>query len=277
MGLLDMFGGGGGGGGGGAAAAGGGAAADARGGGGGRGAGGSGGSVEPNHYGLGGRVEPNVGRAQNLPGIGSGFGGGGGGGGGGGRNNNGSNKQQQEKPDAKSFQAFDPEGLERAAKAMRELSSSPNAAEALEIAKQQEISKQLEYKQALQRQQMQMQQAEAVRVERMEQERRKTSEQDHYLKKQELDYRHKLEKKRQDDKLAEKKWENDERQRKEFEHRQRMENEKRKTIREKADLQMKVDQERIRQEVMGSIKQERENKDIHLEMQREEAAEVCLS
>jgi ATPase family AAA domain-containing protein 3A/B len=96
---------------------------------------------------------------------------------------------------------FDPEGLERAAKAMRELDKSRNAAKAIEVIKAQELTKQQEF--AAKRSEMEAyaQQQRAQNIEREADEARKTLDAQTQHERQRAQYRDELERKRQVDML----------------------------------------------------------------------------
>ena len=96
---------------------------------------------------------------------------------------------------------FDPEGLERAAKAMRELDNSRNAAKAIELIKTQEATKQHEA--AAKRAEMEAysQQQRAQNIEREADEARKTLDAQTQHERHRAEYQDELERKRQVDML----------------------------------------------------------------------------
>jgi ATPase family AAA domain-containing protein 3A/B len=101
----------------------------------------------------------------------------------------------------KSVTGFDPEGLERAAKAARDLDNSRNAAAAIELIKTQEASKQHEA--AAKRAEMDAyaQQMRAKNIELEGEEARKTLDMQTQNDKRRADYQDQLERKRQVDML----------------------------------------------------------------------------
>jgi len=101
---------------------------------------------------------------------------------------------------------FDPEGLERAAKAARELDASRNAAAAIELIKAQEATKQHEA--AAKRAEMDAytQQIRAQNIEREAEEARKTLEAQTAHDRQRAEYRDELDRKRQVDMLQAQKY-----------------------------------------------------------------------
>jgi len=100
-----------------------------------------------------------------------------------------------------SLSSFDPEGLERAAKAMRELDSSRNATKAMELIKAQEATKQHEA--AAKRAEMEAyaQQQRAQNIEREAEEARKTLDAQTQHERHRAEYQDELERKRQVDML----------------------------------------------------------------------------
>jgi ATPase family AAA domain-containing protein 3A/B len=100
-----------------------------------------------------------------------------------------------------SVTGFDPEGLERAAKAARELDASRNANAAIELIKTQEVTKQHEA--ATRRAEMDAytQQQRAVNIEAEANEARKTLDAQTVHEKQRMEYHDQLERKRQVDML----------------------------------------------------------------------------
>ena len=100
-----------------------------------------------------------------------------------------------------SVTGFDPEGLERAAKAARDLDNSKNASQAIELIKTQEASKQHEA--AAKRAEMDAyaQQMRAKNIELEGEEARKTLDMQTQQDKRRVDYQDQLERKRQVDML----------------------------------------------------------------------------
>lgn len=100
-----------------------------------------------------------------------------------------------------SVTGFDPEGLERAAKAARDLDNSKNASAAIELIKTQETTKQHEY--AAKRAEMDAyaQQQRAQNIEAEANEARRTLEAQTQHEKARMEYQDQLERKRQVDML----------------------------------------------------------------------------
>jgi ATPase family AAA domain-containing protein 3A/B len=96
---------------------------------------------------------------------------------------------------------FDPEGLERAAKAARDLDQSKNAAAAIELIKLQETTKQHEVAKQRAEYEAYTQQNKAQNIEREGAEARKTLEAQSQHEKHRAEYHDQLERKRQVDML----------------------------------------------------------------------------
>lgn len=157
---------------------------------------------------------------------------------------------------------------------MRELDSSPNAKEALDIAREQERTKQIEYNVHLAQLRGRNAQQQEQMIKKAEDERRKTLEQESYLRKQEMHMKREMEKKRMEEELAQKRYMKGEKMERERAHQRKLEEERRKTIDYQAAKQRETDQARIAAEVQGQIKREKENHDLYLERSRVEAAEL---
>lgn len=172
-----------------------------------------------------------------------------------------------------SVTGFDPEGLERAAKAARELDASRNAASAIELVKTQEATKQHEA--AAKRAEMDAysQQMRQQNIQTEAEEARKTLEAQTQHDKHRSEYKDELERKRQVDMLNAQKYMQDEQLKKQEEMVERQESMRRKTAEIEADLRTKTELAKTRAEAEGRIRQERENHDLILDKVRLEAAE----
>ncbi|MGK3741886.1 MAG: ATPase family AAA domain-containing protein 3A/B [Bacillariaceae sp.] len=96
---------------------------------------------------------------------------------------------------------FDPEGLERAAKAARELDASKNAGAAIELIKTQEVTKQHEAASKRAEMEAYSQQQRSTNIEREGEEARKTLEAQTQHERHRAEYMDELERKRQVDML----------------------------------------------------------------------------
>lgn len=168
---------------------------------------------------------------------------------------------------------FDPEGLERAAKAMRELDKSRNATKAMEVIKVQEATKQQEL--AAKRSEMEAytQQTRAQNIEREANEARKTLDAQTQHERSRAEYRDELERKRQVDMLNAQKMLQEEQLKKQEQMAARQEEMRRKTAQYEAELKTKTEIAKAKAESEGKIRQERENHDLILQKLKMEAAE----
>ncbi|KAL3772232.1 hypothetical protein ACHAWO_012630 [Cyclotella atomus] len=172
-----------------------------------------------------------------------------------------------------SLTGFDPEGLERAAKAARELDSSRNASAAIELIKTQEATKQHEA--AAKRAEMEAyaQQQRQQNIQAEAEEARKTLEAQTQHERHRSEYRDELERKRQVDMLNAQKYMQDEQLKKQEEMVERQEAMRRKTAEIEAELRTKTELAKARAEAEGRIRQERENHDLIMDKVRLEAVE----
>ncbi|CDJ37071.1 ATPase, AAA family domain-containing protein, putative [Eimeria tenella] len=179
---------------------------------------------------------------------------------------------------------FDPSALERGAKALKELDSSPNAARAFEVIKLQELSKQKELQKQIEQIAAARAQAQTERTKTEGEERRKTIDHQQEQERVTAQYKAKLEAEAYQKKLQDQQRQNEEwlrQQHKQFllqeEQRKKTEAEmlemRRQQLREEKALEEKLQKEKIREEAKGRILQERENIDVHLRAMRARAAE----
>mmetsp|Transcript_10406 Transcript_10406/g.14696 ORF Transcript_10406/g.14696 Transcript_10406/m.14696 type:complete len:581 (-) Transcript_10406:139-1881(-) len=172
-----------------------------------------------------------------------------------------------------SVTGFDPEGLERAAKAARDLDNSRNATAAIDLIKTQEATKQHEA--AAKRAEMDAytQQVRAQNIEKEGEEARKTLEAQTQHERHRTEYQDELERKRQVDMLQAQKYMQEEQLKKQEEMVARQEAMRRKTAEHEAELRTKTELAKAAAEADGRIRQERENHDLILEKVRLEAIE----
>lgn len=173
---------------------------------------------------------------------------------------------------------IDPTGLERAAKAAREIDASPNARMALDLVREQEKTKQTEFEAKSSELRAYEAQQRAKNIEIQAEQQRKTLEkQAEYAHAQEL-YRDKLERERQKDTLgmqmqAQKQLKDEERQ-KDEESVMRQEAIRRKTLEYETALRQQADSAKARAEAEGRIEQERRNHDLIMQQKRLELREA---
>ncbi|XP_078373422.1 ATPase family AAA domain-containing protein 3-like [Oculina patagonica] len=188
----------------------------------------------------------------------------------------GSNDDKSESEGSKAapvWRSFDPSGLERAAKAARELEKSHHSKEALEMARVQEATKQLEQQRKIKEYEANIEhmQLDKVRVE--QEEKRKTLAAETQQHQQRAQYQDQLARKRYDDQLLQQRRMNEDNLAKQEESVRKQEAMKRGTIEYEADLKHQNEMKRLEAELRGKAKIERENKDIRLEKIRVKAAE----
>lgn len=173
---------------------------------------------------------------------------------------------------------IDPTGLERAAKAAREIDASPNARMALELVKEQEKTKQSENEAKTSELRAYESQQRAKNIEIQAEQQRKTLEkQAEYARGQEL-YRDKLDRERQKDVLAmqmqAQRQVKEEERKKDEESVLRQEAIRRKTLEYETALRQQADSAKAKAEAEGRIEQERRNHDLIMQAKRLELREA---
>uniref|UniRef100_A0A7E4ZTZ7 AAA domain-containing protein n=1 Tax=Panagrellus redivivus TaxID=6233 RepID=A0A7E4ZTZ7_PANRE len=169
---------------------------------------------------------------------------------------------------AKSNFSFDSTALERAAKAAKELEKSPNAKQALELSRLQEISRQKETELQTRQVEAQIQAMKSDSQKVAEEERRKTLHEETKHARSRADYQDQLARKRQEEELAMKARMQEEALRKQEESVKKQEALRKSTIEHELQLRHKYDLERIEAEVKAKAKAARENRDVNLEAMR---------
>ncbi|KAL4110917.1 hypothetical protein PRIC1_002601 [Phytophthora ramorum] len=169
--------------------------------------------------------------------------------------------------------SFDPSGLERAAKAARELENSRHAKEAFNLAKETERTKQTENQAKIKENEALYKQYEIVRVQKEGEERRKTLEEETRQHQQRAQYQDQLKRKQYADQLAAQKYMKEQELKKQEEILAKQEASRRKTLDYEAELRQRTEMAKVSAETEGRIKQERLNHDLHLEEARVRAKE----
>ena len=189
-----------------------------------------------------------------------------------------------EKSDESITGKFDPTALERGAKAMKDLDSSPNASKAFEVIKLQEQTKQKEIQSQIERTMTERQQLAAQKAQIEGEERRKTIQEQSEQARRMAEYQAQL-----DSELSHKKAQDQLRQNEEFlkqQHEQFMRQEamrkktdmeieeaRRKTLAEQARIAKETEVARVKAESEGRAAQERANVDVRLQEMRAKMAE----
>ncbi|KHJ84900.1 hypothetical protein OESDEN_15380, partial [Oesophagostomum dentatum] len=164
--------------------------------------------------------------------------------------------------------SFDSTALERAAKAARELERFPNAKEALELSRLQELTRQKEVEQQTKQLEAQIQAMKSDQTRIAEEERRKTLNEETKHARARSDYQDQLARKRAEDELAMKARMQEESLRKQEESVKKQEALRKSTIEHELALKHKYELEKIEAETKARAKAARENRDVNLEQMK---------
>uniref|UniRef100_A0A3Q2QA43 ATPase family AAA domain containing 3A n=1 Tax=Fundulus heteroclitus TaxID=8078 RepID=A0A3Q2QA43_FUNHE len=168
---------------------------------------------------------------------------------------------------------FDPTGLERAANAAKELDKSRHAKEALELARMQEQSTQLEHQSKMKEYEAAVEQLKGDQIRIQAEERRKTLNEETKQHQARAQYQDKLARQRYEEQLRQQQILNEENLRKQEESVQKQEAMRKATIEHEMELRHKNELMRIEAEAKARGRVERENADIIREQIRLKAAE----
>lgn len=168
---------------------------------------------------------------------------------------------------------FDPTGLERAAHAARELDQSRHAKEALDLARMQEQTVQMEHQGKIKEYEAAVEQLKGEQIRIQADERRKTLNEETRQHQARAQYQDKLARQRYDDQLRQQTLLNEENLRKQEESVQKQEAMRRATVEHEMDLRHKNEMLRVEAESKARARVERENADIIREQIRLKAAE----
>ncbi|XP_008407996.1 ATPase family AAA domain containing 3 [Poecilia reticulata] len=168
---------------------------------------------------------------------------------------------------------FDPTGLERAALAAKELDKSRHAKEALELARMQEQSTQLEHQSKMKEYEAAVEQLKGDQIRIQAEERRKTLNEETKQHQARAQYQDKLARQRYEEQLRQQQILNEENLRKQEESVQKQEAMRKATIEHEMELRHKNELMRIEAEAKARARVERENADIIREQIRLKAAE----
>ncbi|CAG5981089.1 unnamed protein product [Menidia menidia] len=168
---------------------------------------------------------------------------------------------------------FDPTGLERAAQAAKELDQSRHAKEALELARMQEQSTQIEHQSKMKEYEAAVEQLKGDQIRIQAEERRKTLNEETKQHQARAQYQDKLARQRYEDQLRQQQMLNEENLRKQEESVQKQEAMRKATIEHEMELRHKNELLRIEAESKARARVERENADIIREQIRLKAAE----
>uniref|UniRef100_A0A803WFV2 ATPase family AAA domain containing 3A n=1 Tax=Ficedula albicollis TaxID=59894 RepID=A0A803WFV2_FICAL len=164
-------------------------------------------------------------------------------------------------------------GLERAAKAARELDASRHAKDALSLAQMQEQTLQLEQQTKLKEYEAAIEQLKNEQIRVQAEERRKTLNEETKQHQARAQYQDKLARQRYDEQMRQQQLANEENLRKQEESVQKQEAMRRATVEREMELRHKNEMLRVEAEARARAKAERENADIIREQIRLKAAE----
>ncbi|XP_068454684.1 ATPase family AAA domain-containing protein 3-A-like [Clinocottus analis] len=168
---------------------------------------------------------------------------------------------------------FDPTGLERAAKAAKDLDKSRHAKEALALARMQEQTVQLEHQSKLKEYEAAVEQLKGEQIHLQGEERRKTLAEETKQNQARAQYQDKLARQRYDEQLRQQQFLNEENLRKQEDSVVKQEAMRKATIEHEMDLRRKNDLLRVEAEAKARAQVERENADLIREQIRLKAAE----
>uniref|UniRef100_A0AAR2K1J3 AAA+ ATPase domain-containing protein n=1 Tax=Pygocentrus nattereri TaxID=42514 RepID=A0AAR2K1J3_PYGNA len=168
---------------------------------------------------------------------------------------------------------FDPTGLERAAHAARELDKSRHAKEALDLARMQEQTVQMEHQSKMKEYEAALEQLKGDQIRIQAEERRKTLNEETKQHQARAQYQDKLARQRYEDQLRQQQALNEENLRRQEESVQKQEAMRKATIEHEMDLRHKNEMMRVEAEAKARARVERENADIIREQIRLKAAE----
>ncbi|KAJ7999084.1 hypothetical protein DPEC_G00211740 [Dallia pectoralis] len=168
---------------------------------------------------------------------------------------------------------FDPTGLERAAKAAKELDNSHHAKEALDLARMQEQSVQMEYQSKMKEYEAAVEQLKGDQLRIQGEERRKTVNEETKQHQSRAQFQDRLARQRYEDQLKQQQSLNEENLRKQEESVLKQESMRKSTIEHEMQLRHKNELLRVEAESKARARVERENADIIREQIRLKAAE----
>ncbi|XP_076857740.1 ATPase family AAA domain containing 3 [Brachyhypopomus gauderio] len=168
---------------------------------------------------------------------------------------------------------FDPTGLERAAQAAKELDKSRHAKEALDLARMQEQTTQIEHQSKMKEYEAAIEQLKGDQIRVQAEERRKTLGEETKQHQARAQYQDKLARQRYEDQLRQQQALNEENLRRQEESVQKQEAMRKATIEHEMELRHKNEMLRVEAEAKARGRVERENADIIREQIRLKAAE----
>ncbi|CAF0919107.1 unnamed protein product [Brachionus calyciflorus] len=183
------------------------------------------------------------------------------------------NKPSQPAFNTESQYRFDSAALERAAKAAKELEKSAHAKDLLQLSREQERTKQMEYEKQIKEMQTYQEELKANAAKMLAEEKRKLLEDETRHNNERARYQDQLARKRNEDQMAQQARAQEELLRRQEESVAKQESMRKKTIEQEAELKHQYDMKRLQAELKGKAQVERENRDIYLEQIKLKAAE----
>jgi ATPase family AAA domain-containing protein 3A/B len=172
-----------------------------------------------------------------------------------------------------SIHGFDPDALERAAKAAKALDSSKNSQSAIRLIQEQEITKQKESEMERAKFQAMQEQLAIQKLQESEKVAQRTLEEQTRHDRSRAEYRDQLERKRMVDQINAQRHLQDEERKKAEDSLRKQEEIRRKTLEYEAQLRQLTEIARVKAEAEGRTIQERQNHDLTIENMKLEAAE----
>jgi len=169
--------------------------------------------------------------------------------------------------------SFDSSGLERAARAAKELERSKFASEALALSKEQETTKQGENMLKVKEYEVSIEQMKIEGKKVEGQERRKQIEMEGEVAKKKAQYQDQLARQRYEDQLVQNSRSQEDNLRRQEESVAKQEAMRKATLEHEMEMRSKADTKRIEAETVARAKVERENQDLYLEQIRLKAKE----
>lgn len=183
------------------------------------------------------------------------------------------NQSQKAAYSTESQYRFDSAALERAARAAKDLEKSPHAKDLLNLSREQERTKQMEYEKQIKEMQTYQEELKAKSAQQLAEERRKLLDEETRHNQERARYQDQLARKRHEDQMAQQARLQEELLRKQEESVAKQESMRKKTIEQEAELKHQYDMKRLQAELKGKAQIERDNRDIHLEQIRLKAQE----
>ncbi|RNA05718.1 ATPase family AAA domain-containing 3A [Brachionus plicatilis] len=168
---------------------------------------------------------------------------------------------------------FDSAALERAARAAKDLEKSAHAKDLLNLSREQERTKQMEYEKQIKEMQTYQEELKAKSAQQLAEERRKLLDEETRHNQERARYQDQLARKRHEDQMAQQSRLQDELLRRQEESVAKQESMRKKTMEQEAELKHQYDMKRLQAELKGKAQIERENRDIHLEQIKLKAQE----